>query len=306
MLYSKEFKVLALNSTAKILYKRVTGGNLGVGSDMRTSINPKNVDTFYQFTSKALNGEKTIMEYYNDGNSEARWLNYTVLPVYNDNDKSLIGIMWIIKDIHTEKMLELKLREDEMKFRSLFEEAPVPIIIVDETAKIVDANKETSFLFGYAPTELIGQSLNILIPERFNKSHDSHYAGYMKHPRPYKMGVGRLIPALLKNGQEITVEVSLNSFTSFDKKYATAIIQDVSKRIEHEQAVEEHFKQLRDIASFQSHEVRHPLANILGLTKFINEEKSYDELSFRYLEMEANNLDNVIRKTMEIIYKKNL
>ncbi len=305
VLYNKEFKVLAINSRMKELYRELSDKDIDLGYDMRQYLNATNERTFHESSQKAINGQKQVFDFFSIGGVSGKWLNYTVLPVY-ERGGHFVGVMWIIKDIHAQKMLELQLREDEGKFRSLFEEAPMSVLIVDEKGIIIEANKETSTLFGYDAAELMGQSINMLIPERFRAAHNKYQVGYMEHPRPYRMGMGRLTPAVMKSGEEIMVEVSLNSFVSFDKKYATAIIQNVSERIENEKRVKEKMKQLRDIAWFQSHKLRHPLVNIMGLMNLMKEDKAYSEQILNFLEIEVNALDQVIHTVVDMVNKDHL
>ena len=83
---------------------------------------------------------------------------------------------------------ELKLVE--AKFRGLLESAPDSIVIVNEKGRIELVNKQTDLLFGYDRSELIGQPMEILLPERFHNTHVHHRTGYTNHPSSRPMGKG--------------------------------------------------------------------------------------------------------------------
>jgi PAS domain S-box-containing protein len=73
-------------------------------------------------------------------------------------------------------------------------------------------NPETEKIFGYNHEEMINQHIDLLIPARFKQNHHQHTEEYLQSPRMYQMGAGRFIPSVTKDGKELIVEVSLNSF----------------------------------------------------------------------------------------------
>ena len=116
------------------------------------------------------------------------------------------------------------------------------------------------------------------------------------------MGIGRFTPASTKDGIEKTVEVSLNSFKVNDETFILAIIQDVTKRIEHENHLENQVETLEKIAWQQSHEMRKPVANILGLVQLIEYDQTYNPLLINQLHQTTKELDDVIHKIVNLTH----
>ncbi len=119
-------------------------------------------------------------------------------------------------------------------FRELLEAAPDAMVIVNESGQIVLINSQTEKLFGYDREDLIGYSVERLIPARFQDRHLDHRAAYLSNPRVRPMGAGLELYAIRKDGQEFPVEISLSPLKTAEGVLVTAAIRDISetKRIE--------------------------------------------------------------------------
>jgi PAS domain S-box-containing protein len=98
------------------------------------------------------------------------------------------------------------------RFDVFFENASMGIVIVDGKGEIVSANPFLLKLFGYNQSELIGNKIETLIPQRFRKNHEKHRNGYVKHPKNRPMGIGFDLFGVKKDGTEFPVEVSLSYY----------------------------------------------------------------------------------------------
>jgi PAS domain S-box-containing protein len=114
--------------------------------------------------------------------------------------------------------------------QALFEYATEGIIIADKSGTIVRANPSSEKLFGYQKDELINQKVEVLIPMRYEKSHQKHRDGYNKNPHPRSMGKGLDLSGKRKDGQEFPIEISLSHYKSNEEQYVIAFIIDVSER----------------------------------------------------------------------------
>ena len=99
--------------------------------------------------------------------------------------------------------------ESELLFRELLDAAPDPIVIVNEAGAIVHVNARVEEMLGYPRAELLGERVEILIPERFAISHRVHRGDYIAAPTARAMGSGLELWARHKDGTEIPVEISL-------------------------------------------------------------------------------------------------
>src|SRR6185503_5365233 len=98
---------------------------------------------------------------------------------------------------------------DEL-FRLAVESAPNSMILVDESGRIVLVNAQTEKLFGYPRAELLGQPIEMLVPERFRAAHPGQRRSFFGDPRTRSMGAGRDLFGLRKDGTEVPVEIGLN------------------------------------------------------------------------------------------------
>ncbi len=112
--------------------------------------------------------------------------------------------------------------------RPFLDISPDALVIVDPSGVISLVNGQTEAFFGYAPSELPGQPLKLLLPQRFHASHAGHLARYFAAPRTRPMGVGLNLVGRRKDGTEFPVEISLNPLLLDGKLQALASIRDMS------------------------------------------------------------------------------
>ncbi|HSK50755.1 MAG TPA: PAS domain S-box protein [Solirubrobacterales bacterium] len=161
-------------------------------------------------------------------------------------------------------------RAAEKRFEQFLEFAPDAILGVAANGKMVLANQQAETVFGYTREELVGQGIELLIPERFHKVHPSHRDGYFAEPRTRPMGAGVELFALRKDGAEFPAEVSLSSIEEEDgSTLAMVAIRDISDRAEseREKALQEQLDQSRRLESVGqlAGGIAHDFNNILGV-----------------------------------------
>jgi PAS domain S-box-containing protein len=100
--------------------------------------------------------------------------------------------------------------EGEAKFRALMESASQAIVAVNHKGLIEVVNHKVEELFGYTDDELIGHSLEMLLPEALREQHAGHRKDYFSRPKVRPMGIGLNLAGRRKNGQEFPIEISLN------------------------------------------------------------------------------------------------
>jgi PAS domain S-box-containing protein len=119
----------------------------------------------------------------------------------------------------------------EAMFEGLLEAAPDAIIGVTRDGSIALINAQAERLFGYRREELLGQSVDILVPERLRGGHPRHRDGYFAQPRKRAMGAGAALAAVRKDGTEFPAEISLSAVDTDRGVIATTAIRDVTDRL---------------------------------------------------------------------------
>jgi len=154
----------------------------------------------------------------------------------DDSGKALrmVGTNW---DITEQKKHLLLIEENEKKFKALLEAAPDALIIVNKEGNIQLINQQTEKMFGYTAAELIDNKIEILIPDKDKEAHPNLRNGFVQNPRLRGMGEGKELFARKKNGELITVEISLSPLQTRDGILIIASIRDVSRRKKAEEEI---------------------------------------------------------------------
>jgi formate hydrogenlyase transcriptional activator len=122
-------------------------------------------------------------------------------------------------------------------FERLFEFSPDAIVVTSADGKIAEVNAQVEKFFGYARSELLNQSIEILVPERFRETHPKYRADYTAHPRVRTMGAGLELYGRRRDGSEFPVDIMLGPVEAVNGPIVLCVIRDLTKKKEAEEAL---------------------------------------------------------------------
>lgn len=153
---------------------------------------------------------------------------------------ALIAALAAIAVLYIKKLYN-SIELEKQQVNALFHYATQGIILANKKGEIVLANPEAEKLFGYELNELLGRQVEVLIPRRVHEKHAHYREEFQRHPSSRRMGHGRDLFAIKKNGDEFPVEVSLSYYEQRGNYYVIAFIVDITQRkVAERKMIEQH------------------------------------------------------------------
>src|SRR5258708_1260320 len=153
-------------------------------------------------------------------------------------------------------------RGADARFRGLLESAPDGIVVVDANGVIVIVTSQTERRFGHTGEELLGQHIEMLVPERFRPRHEGDRSAYASDPHTRPMGAGRALTGLTRNGEEFPVEISLSPLRTEQGVLVMSIIRDITDRRRAEEQIQATLREKEALLR----EIHHRVKNNLQVT----------------------------------------
>jgi len=187
----------------------------------------------------------------------------TVFAVKREDGKST-GLAAIVRDL-------TELKHAEEQFRLVVESSPNGLLMVDKEGIIRMVNRQIDQLFGYERAELIGKSVEILVPQHMRAHHAGDRVEFFTHSESRAMGRGRDLYGVRKDGLEIPLEIGLSPIPTPNGMSVLASVVDISerKRIQEHLQKAERLAELGTLASGMAHEIGTPMNVIQGRAEYL-------------------------------------
>lgn len=226
------------------------------------------------------------------------YLHSSKFPVKDAAGKT-IGIAGMSVDLTQRKLAEINLKNSEERFKSIFEGASAPMLLIDlDTKQIIDSNAAAQSLYGFDKEEFLTKTLfdtNTSVRFVYQKLADLKLQKKTKGETTHRK----------KSGDEFDVEIFSSLLQINGRQVVHEIVEDISERKHYLNTIEKQNEIFRDIAWTQSHIVRAPLARLMGLVEILQSE-DFDimpkEMLVQEIKNSAGELDGVVKEISEKTY----
>jgi two-component system sensor kinase FixL len=177
----------------------------------------------------------------------------------------------IVRDVSERKAAELALRESELRLRSILDTVPDAIVVIDAAGLIQSFSPAAERLFGYAPDEVRGRNVSMLMPSPYAEQHDGYLERYLRTGEKRIIGIGRIVVGLRKTGDTFPMELAVGEFELGGERYFTGFVRDLTERQRTEKRLQDlqsellHVSRLSamgQMASTLAHELNQPLTAV--------------------------------------------
>ena len=217
------------------------------------------------------------------------------------------GDHWLIISVSID-ISERKLHEIAERTRAIVDNAVDGIISINELGIMESFNPAAEQLFGYSREEVIGQNVNLLMPEPYRGEHDGYLSDYQRTGEKKIIGIGREVEARRKDGSTFPIELSVSETPTPKGGVFTGLIRDISERKKFETLL----KQARKVAeeanmaksaflANMSHEIRTPMNGVLGVLELLQTSTQLDENQKELTDMASESARSLLTIINEIL-----
>lgn len=183
----------------------------------------------------------------------------------------VVGALAVIRDISSQKRLDLQREATEARWRAIIDSAVDAIVVIDVHGRIEAFNRSAERMFGYTEAEMLGRGVKTLIPSPFREEHDGYVNRYLTTGEQRIIGIGRQVVGLRKDSTTFPVHLSVGEWQVGGERHFTGILHDLTPRMELEEKLREQtaLARLGEMAAVIAHEIKNPLAAVRGAIQVI-------------------------------------
>jgi two-component system sensor kinase FixL len=194
----------------------------------------------------------------------------SILPV-SDERRRVVNALSIARDVTALKLAEVDYRGSDARWRAIIDSAVDGIIVIDAQGVIESFNAAAERLFGYRADEVVGRSVNVLMPPPYCDEHDQYIARYLAGEPAKIIGIGREVTARRRNGEDFPARLAVGEASVDGQTRFTGIVHDLTERVQIETRLREQtaLAKLGEMSAVVAHEVRNALAGVRGAVQVI-------------------------------------
>ena len=252
---------------------------------------------FYKAMWEKLRRDKhwagEIWDKRKNGENFPGWLTISAVTAEDGSVTHYVGTLSDIIDYkraqdelqkHREHLQELvqeqaaNLRDSAARIHTILASVADGIIIIDEQGIVETYNPAAERIFGYAVAEVVGNNVNMLMPEPYCNEHDDYLKRYMTTGEAQVIGIGRIVEGRRKDGSIFPLDLALSSMLLGERHFFTGIMRDITERKQFERALvvakteaEQATQAKSNFLSAMSHEIRTPMNGVIGMLDVLHQ-----------------------------------